>query len=155
MYVKNGHKTGVQEDNVKIRKEKYIRSLLHPSKTIYTPPIKKMSYTNSPPKYKTTLIQNYSPFLSRMTKGKSLRGCHLIITGRASILIITINITILICRSLWRRRWRGDETTKASLSSCYTIDTSVHLTQLISESVKASIYALNLRHDGFQGHITN
>ena len=105
-----------------------------------------MSYTNSPPKYKTTLNQNYSPFLSRMTKGKSLRGHHLIITGKASILIITI-IIILICRGLWKRRWRSSETTKASLSSCYMTDMSVHLTQLIRESIKASIHMLKLCHD--------
>ena len=45
--------------------------------------------------------------------------------------------------------------TKASLLSFYTINTSVHLTQLISESVKASVHALKLRHDGLQGHITS
>ena len=156
MYVKNGHKTGVQEDNVKIRKEKYIRSLLHPSKTIYTPPIKKMSYTNSPPKYKTTLIQNYSPFLSRMTKGKSLRGCHLVITRRASIVLIITNIIILISRGLWRRRWRGSATTMARLSTGNVIDSGVYLTHLIGEivktSTKISLHPLKLRHDGLQGH---
>ena len=101
-----------------------------------------------PLNYKTTLIQNYSPFLSRMTKGKSSKGRHLIITGKDSILII---ITIIICQSLWRRRWRGNETTKASLLLCYTTDTGVHLTHLISERVKASIHALKLHHDGLQG----
>ena len=45
--------------------------------------------------------------------------------------------------------------TKASLSSCYTTDMGVHLTQLISESVKASIHALKLHHDCLQGHITH
>ena len=80
-----------------------------------------------------------------MTKGKSLRGRHLIITGRASILI-------LICRNLWRRRWRGSESTKASLPSCYTTDTGVHLTHLIGERVKVSIHVLKLRHNGLQGH---
>ena len=92
-----------------------------------------------------------------MTKGESPRGRHLIITRKASILIITIItiLTILICQSLWRRRGRSGETTKASLSSCYTTDTGVHLTQLISESVKASIQALKLHHDSLQGHITS
>ena len=86
----NGHKTGIQDvkertgiQDVKERKEKYIRTSLHPSKSIHTPPIKKLSYTNSPLKYKTTFIQNYFPFLSRMTKGKSPRGRHLVITRRA------------------------------------------------------------------------
>ena len=39
-----------------------------------------------------------------------------------------------------------------SLSTGYTTDTGVHLTQLIRERVKASIHALKLRHDGLQGH---
>ena len=45
--------------------------------------------------------------------------------------------------------------TKASLLSCYMINTGVHLTQLISESVKLSIHALKLRHNVLQGHITS
>ena len=112
-----------------------------------------MSYTNSFPKYKTTLKPKTTPlFLSRMTQGKSLRGCHLVITGKASIVLI---ITILIRRSLWRKRWKGSETTKKSLSSCYMTDTSVHLTHLISERVKVSIHALKLCHDGLEGHTTS
>ena len=34
-------------------------------------------------------------------------------------------------------------------------DTGVHLTQLISESVKVSIYALKLHHDILEGHTTS
>ena len=45
--------------------------------------------------------------------------------------------------------------TKASLSSCYTTNTGVHLTQLISESAKVSIHAFKLCHDDLQGHITS
>ena len=45
--------------------------------------------------------------------------------------------------------------TKASLSSCYTTNTGVHLTQLISESAKVSIHAFKLSHDDLQGHITS
>ena len=86
-----------------------------------------------------------------MTKGKSLKGRHFIITGRASICIITI----LICWSLWRKRWRSGETTKASLSSYDTIDTGVHPTQPIRESVKASIHALKLHRDSLKGHTTS
>ena len=91
-----------------------------------------------------------------MTKGKSLRGRHLIIIGRANILILIIstNIAILICRSLQIRRGRSGETTEVSLSSWNTIDTGVHLTQLITESIKASIHALKLRHDGLKSHTT-
>ena len=102
--------------------------------------------------------QNYSPFLSRMTKGKSLRGRHLLITRKASILILIIIIStiiaILICWSLGRRKGRSGETTEASLSSCNTTDIGVHLTQLITESVKVSIHALKLRHDGLKNHTT-
>ena len=102
--------------------------------------------------------QNYFPFLSRMTKGKSLRGRHLIITSKASILILIIIIStiiaILICQSLQRRRGRSGKTTEASLSSCNTTNTGVHLTQLITESVKASIHALKLHHDDLKCHST-
>ena len=93
-----------------------------------------------------------------MTNGKSLRGHHLIIIGRISILILILIIiigtiiAILICRSLWRRRGRSGETTEASLSSCNMTDMDVHLTQLITKSVKASIYTLKLRHDGLKSH---
>ena len=38
--------------------------------------------------------------------------------------------------------------------TCNTTDTSVHLTQLITESVKASIHALKLHHDHLEGHTT-
>ena len=93
-----------------------------------------------------------------MTKGKSLRGRHLLIIGKASILILIIIIgtiiSILVLRSLWRRRGRRNEATKASLSSCDTTYTGVHLTQLITESVKVSIHALKLRHDCLEHHTT-
>ena len=92
-----------------------------------------------------------------MTKGKSPRDRHLIITVRASIHIITIItvLTILIYPSLWRGRRRSTEAIKASLSLWYTTDMGVHLTQLIRESVKTSTHALKLRHDSLEGHITS
>ena len=40
---------------------------------ISTLPLTKWSYTNSPPKNDYSYIQNYSPFLSRVTKGKSIK----------------------------------------------------------------------------------
>ena len=93
-----------------------------------------------------------------MTKGKSPRGYHLIITGRASILILIIIINtiiaILIYQSLLRRKGKSGETTKVSLSLCNTTDIGVHLTQLITESVKASIHVLKLRHDDLKSHTT-
>ena len=50
-----------------------------------TPPNKMTPKTNSPPKSDYSHIQNYSPFLSRVTKGR-VSSRHLI--GRASISII-------------------------------------------------------------------
>ena len=87
-----------------------------------------------------------------MTKGKSLRSNHLIVTRRASILILILIVLVLKC--LWRRRGRFYEATKASLLLCNTTDTGVHPTQLITKSVKASIHALKLRYDCFEGHTT-
>ena len=106
---------------------------------------------------KLLLFQNYFPFLSRMTKGKSLRGCHIIrvsILILIPIIIISTIIAFLICWSLQKRRESSCETTDASLSSCNMTDTGVHLTQLITESVKVSIHALKLPHDGLKSHIT-
>ena len=51
-------------------KRKYVRTSLHPSKSIDTPPNKqKISYTNSPPKYKTTLILKLLPIFVMNDKG--------------------------------------------------------------------------------------
>ena len=52
--------------------------------------------------------QNYSPFLSQMTKGKSLRGRHLVITRR-------VNIILIIKKGLRRRRGRRSKTKHVSL----------------------------------------
>ena len=46
------------------------------------------------------------------------------------------------------------ETTHDSLSSHNMNDTGVHLTQLITESIKASIHAHKLCHDGLKCHST-
>ena len=53
------------------KEKKYIKSLLHPS--VYTLPLTKISHTNLLPKYDYSHIQNYSPFLSRVTKDKSIK----------------------------------------------------------------------------------
>ena len=95
-----------------------------------------------------------------MTKGKSLRSSHLIVTESTSILILinitTVGVTIifLVLRYLWRRRGRLHKATKASLSLGNTADTGVHLTQLITKCVKVSIHALKLHHDCLKGHNT-
>ena len=118
-----------------------------------------MSYANSPHAYKTTLIiPKILLLLVTNVKRKSLKCCHLLIIGRASILIPTIIIStiiaVLICRSLGKRRGRSSKTTKASLLLCNTTDMGVHLTQLIIESVKESIHALKLCHDSLESHTT-
>ena len=64
------YKNNVSEK--KGKKKRYIKSSLHPSR-ISTLPLTKMSYTNSPPKIDYSHIQNYSPFLSLVTKGKSVK----------------------------------------------------------------------------------
>ena len=69
-YQKNGHKTGIQKDNVsKIKKRKVHISSLHPSKNINTPAIKIKSYANSPPKYMTTLNPKLLPLFVTNDKG--------------------------------------------------------------------------------------
>ena len=56
---------------IEMKEKKYIKSLLHPS--MCTLPLTKISYSNSPPNYDYSHNQNYSPFLSRVTKGKSVK----------------------------------------------------------------------------------
>ena len=94
-----------------------------------------------------------------MTNGKSLRSSHLIIGGRAKILISIrstngITTIVLVLRSHWRMRGRLDEATKVSLLSCNMTNIGVHLIQLSSECIKASIHMLKLRHDYLEGHTT-
>ena len=83
----NGHKISCTRTMYLIKKEKkrYIIFSLHPSKEkdYSTPPntmIQKL--TNSPPKSDCSHIQNYFPFLSRVTKDRA-SSRHLI--GRAKI----------------------------------------------------------------------
>ena len=65
-----------------------------------------------------------------MTKGKSVRGHHFGITGRASI--------ILISQGLWRGKGRRCKASNASLSMCTVSYSGVHLTHLINEIVKTA-----------------
>ena len=91
MYVYKWSQDLMYKNNVfkKERKEKkrYIISSLHTSKEKdnNTPPNTMIPKTNSPPKSDYSHIQNYSPFLSRVTKGR-VSSRHLI--SRASISII-------------------------------------------------------------------
>ena len=153
----NGHKTSYTRINVSKteRNEKIHDILITSLKNITTtPPNEMIRKTNSPPKSDNSHIQNYSPFLSWVTKGW-VSSRHLI--GRASISIIiwsVIVITIIILsiriRSNWIRWWRSRLKCKAAhsrLPSCNTTDTNVHLIQLCRECIQASIHALQLRHD--------
>ena len=107
----------------------------------------------------TTLIsKTISPFCHEWQR-VSTSSRHLIITGQASTIILIHIITAraivtLILRSQWRWRRSNSETTHGSLSSCNTTNTGVHLTQLITECVKASIHAHKLCHDGLKCHST-
>ena len=144
----NGHKTSCTRTMYLRKKEKkrYIISSLHPSKR-----------NNTLPKSDYSHIQNYSPFLSRVTKGR-VSSRHLI--GRASIsiiiwsiIVITIIIIIILAiriKNYWMRWWRSrlrSKTTHSCLPSCNMTDMNVHLIQLRRESVQVSIHALQLRHD--------
>ena len=69
-YVNNGYKTHVQDINVsKVGKKKDTNN---PHCIPQTLPLTKWSYINSPPK-NNYHIQNYFPFLSLVTKGKSVK----------------------------------------------------------------------------------
>ena len=104
-----------------------------------------------------TLIPKTTPIFGHKWQRASNSSNHLVVTGRAIILILIIigvTIIVLILRCLWKRKGRCHKATKASLPSCNMTDTGVHLTQLITECVKASIHALKLRHDHLEGHTT-
>ena len=105
----------------------------------------------------TTLISKLLPLFVTSDKGASTSSRHLIITRRAIIIILSIiNIAgaiTLILRCLGRGSHHV--TTHHSLSSCDTTNTGVHLTQLITKSVKASNNAHKLCHDGLKCHSTH
>ena len=66
----NGHKTNIREANVTEKKEKKIHINLITSLKRYThSPEQKMSYTNSPSKYKITLNPKLLPFFVMNDKG--------------------------------------------------------------------------------------
>ena len=71
-----------------------------------------------------------------MTKGKSLRGHHLIIIERASIILIILKRRNY--KMLWRSKGRRSIATDVSLSACNASYPSVHLTHLINEIVKTT-----------------
>ena len=77
---------------------------------------------------------------------------YLIITRQAIIIILSIINTIGAITLILRCLEKGSHcvTIHHNLSLCNMIDTGVHLTQLIAESVKASIHAHKLCHVGLK-----
>ena len=73
MYVNKWSQDLRYKNNVSIkeRKEK-THNILTTSLKIPTLPLTKVSHTNSPAKNDYSHIQNYFPFLSRVTKGKNV-----------------------------------------------------------------------------------
>ena len=104
----------------------------------------------------TTLISKLLSLFITSDKGISTSSRHLIITRSAIIIILSIISIAGAITLILRCLGRGSHcvTTHHSLSSRNTIDTGVHLTQLIAESVKASIHVHKLCHDGLKCHYT-
>ena len=102
----NGHKTNVQDImylKEKERKKKDTK-ILTTSRYKNTPP-KKISYTNPPPISMTTHISKLLPIFVTSDKRVSTSSRHLIITGRASTIIlitiiIRVTIVVLVLRNL-------------------------------------------------------
>ena len=98
------------------------------------------------------------PFCHEWQKA-STSSRHLIITGWAStitlISIIVVGVIVIILGFRGRMRGGHSETTYDSLSLCDTTNTGVHLSQLITESVKTSIHVHKLCHDGLKCHSTH
>ena len=102
----NGHKTNVQDImylKEKERKKKDTK-ILTTSRYKNTPP-KKISYTNPPPISMTTLISKLLSLFVTSDKGVSTSSRYLIITGRASTIIlitiiIRVTIVVLVVRNL-------------------------------------------------------
>ena len=140
----------------KIERKEKIQKVLTTS-LINTPFITKISYAN-PPMYDYFHIKTTLSFCHESQK-VSTSSRHLIITGRASTIVLISIITAraivtLILRSRWRWRRSNNETTYDSLSSCDTTNVGVYLIQLITDCVKVSIHAHKLCHDGLKCHST-
>ena len=71
MYIYKWSQDLMYKNNVSKKKDTYYPYYI--PQNISTLPLTKWSYTNSPPKNDYSHIQNYSPFLSRVTKGKSVQ----------------------------------------------------------------------------------
>ena len=109
----------------------------------------------------TTLIPKITPLFCHEWQRASNSRSNLVVTGRASILILIliiivgVTIIVIVLKCLRRKRGRHYKATKASLPLSNTAVIGVHLTQFITECVKASIHALKLRYDHLEGHNTH
>ena len=103
-----------------------------------------MSYTNSPPRYKTTLKPKTTPPF-----------CHE--WQRASHWEVVISSSVEELASSSSTVASGEEEGKGAKPAmrAYPSYSGVHLTYLINEIVKTSIHPLKLCHDGLQGHTTS
>ena len=139
------------------REKKKIHKILTTSPKIWTLPLTKISYTNPPPMSMTTLISKTTHPFSQEWQRVSILSRHLIIARWASIsiLIIIVGVIVIVLGCLERRRRRLHEATKVSLSSRNRADMGVHLIQLITKSIKASIHALKLPHDRIKSYTTH
>ena len=146
------------------RKEKKMHTSPHyiPKKK-WTLPLTKISSTNPPPISVTTLISKTTPSFCHKWQRVKVSSRHLVDTGRASISILIIIVVIgviivlgclVVLGCLRRRRGRLHKDTKANLPSGNTAGMGVHLTQLITDIVKASIHALKLHHNRIKSHTT-
>ena len=144
----NGHKTNIQDVIYLKYKKKYIKYLVHP-----------LTYEDSPYllnypslyEYDYSYLKLLSLFVTS-DKGVSTSSRHLIIIRRVIIIILSIINTIGAITLILRCLEKGSHcvTIHHNLSLCNMIDTGVHLTQLIAESVKASIHAHKLCHVGLK-----
>ena len=139
------------------RKEKIQKSLLHPSYT--HSPYQKNSYINPPPISMTTLISKLLPLFVTSDKGQVHQvnissSLGELVPSSSSASSLPKPSSLLASDASGEGEEATVKTTHGSLSSCNTIDTSAHLTQLITESVKASIHVHKLCHDGLKCHST-
>ena len=134
--------------NISKIEKKYIKSLVHPSTYEHSPYL--LNYPSFC-EYDYSYLKLLSLFVTS-DKGVSTSSRHLIITWRAIIIILSIISTIGAITIILRCLERGSHcvTIHHNLPSCNTTDTIVHLTQLIAESVKASIHAHKLCHVGLK-----
>ena len=91
--------------------------------------------------------QNYSPFLSWVTIGESLRRNHFITRRARSIITIISTIRIILSRLKWGRRSKSAMT---RLSASDATNPSIHLTHVIKNVVKTkiSMHMLKMVHNG-------